>query len=206
MNTRLTLTIAAAALCLFATSAGAAVINTGLTPQIGVMKDATGTNPITEGTLVLIHDVEGDGLGEVGTTNSYLTTDDDDVLITNRQTGNSLLPINNAFGFEGAYSDTFTFDTENTGQIFFVFFNNVFEEAQDAPGVGVEFGIVPATFQMPENGGGNFDFGWTTTELFGTQDPETLHADDGVVIPEPASLALLGAGGLLLASSRRRRQ
>lgn len=196
-----TLTVVAAlAIAGFATSAQAAFTTL---IQIGVMKDALGVDNLEDGTFVM-YDAGADGiLGTIGATDSYETTGpnaaDDNIV--------DILEIGIFFGQEGFLSGTFGPHEAQVGNtIVGAFYNDgaVDGTALGAtPGVGTEFGIVPLTILAGAPGDSGIPWQYATTEVFGTNAPETLFANDGTVAPEPTALALLGLGGLVLARRRK---
>jgi len=190
--------LAAATTIAFASVGTASAANISVNASIGPLSNADGSERIPDGTFVFVHDADQDGFGDIGTSNTYETDDPGDVVL-------DVVDIGTFFGEAGFFSDTFgPFNDLPVGSfIRGVFYDNDFATSQDAPGVGTDFGIVPVDLEVPGNASG-LPFEWTTTEVFGGENaPSTLYTNDGTVVPEPGSLALLGLGGLLMARRRR---
>jgi len=162
--------------------------------QLGPITDPTGA-PITQGSVAFVADADQDGFGEFGLANSYESSDDGDVLL-------DVVGINNAFSTPGVLSDTIgPYTAPANTPIIAVFYNNDFATSPDAPGAGTTFGIADPGFVLDNPNAQAAEFFYTT---FGGVSPQNLIADVGQVVPEPASLAVLGMGGLLIARYRRR--
>lgn len=194
----MTLVVALGAGTFLASSAQAAF---SLAIQVGPMTQEDGAmDPLLDGTFVLYADIDGDGFGNLGTSNTYETDDADDVVLLVTAANQ------NGFGagFEGIISGTFgPFDTPANTALAFGFFDDGKDGLASAPGVGADFGFVDFGYvQTNPNASGDL-FAFNT--LGAPQgDSESLKTNDGTVVPEPASLALLGLGGLMIAGRRRR--
>jgi len=212
-------------LAVTATALGASTAQAAFTmnAQIGVMRTADGSTPITEGTIAFIADEDLDGFGAFGSADTFASDDAGDRLL-------GVFGINNAFGFAGAFSETIgnfglTDPLPANTPILAVFYDNDYDslgipdglpnkpttegvniDGADfpfGPGAGVDFGIVDFGFELPNNNVAAEPFSLTTPGIFGTADPALLFANDGTTIPEPGTALLAAAGGLMLLGRRR---
>jgi hypothetical protein len=197
MNKLSTLTSVAAVAILTLTAANAqAAVNLAIDFTAGIFRNADGTSELNDGAIAVVTD-GGVGFGSFGQSDTYGTDDSNNVVL-------DVLSIANSFGVDGAHQETIgSYSLEIGDLIRFVFFDTG-SGASATPGVGTAFGIIPEDFEV--TGLGNFSFNFRTNDAAvgtGPNDKETLYANDGNVVPEPATLALLGLGGLMIVRRRR---
>jgi hypothetical protein len=186
---------AAAALGATAQSDAATLDGVVFDTQIGVMKSADGSRTLGDGTFAFYADQSGDGLSDLTDPTAYDPESADDLFL-------GAVEIGVFFGEDGFLSGSFQYDVPANSTIQGVFYDTQGFDP-DAPGVGVDFGIVPGVVELGTTGG-NFTYNFTTTEVFGSNDPSTLFATSGTTIPEPSTAVLAALGGLAIFAGRRR--
>jgi len=144
--------------------------------------------------LVMLADLNGDGdFGDLTDPTSF--AEPGDAVL-------ALFESNDPFGFIGGVQVPLLMDAPENTPLAFRWYATPFVPGATGPGEGVEVGQYTAPELRALAPGDTLSLNALTPEFFGTLDKSVLQTS-AVTIPEPASVALLGLGGLLIARRRR---
>ncbi|MEL7088577.1 MAG: PEP-CTERM sorting domain-containing protein [Planctomycetota bacterium] len=164
------------------------------------------------GDLALTFDVVGGGAQQVGNVfinNDFATDNPDSAFATGFQVTATYTPDANddPTALNGLQANLFGFAADGSGMIFS---NGQFSFTSISGGIAEQ--PIQFFFADVDNGQAIFDAAFNNflqLEVFSNSDPGasgTLVIDDfQLIVPEPASMALIGLGSLALAGSRRRK-